>query len=91
MKKAIALFLFIALASPAFAAQRGTKEYEELKAYKKAQKEKKEQAKANTASHEKGFWQKEAERSGLAGTGAMIANSTTCLMPLDKPNSGKTK
>ena len=91
MKKAIALLVLAALTSPAFAAERGTKEYEDLKAYKKARHEKKEREKASPASKEKGFWQKEAERSGFAGTAAMVSSGVTCLVPLDKPDSGKIK
>ncbi len=56
---------------PAFAAQRGTPEYEKLKEYKKSQREKEASA---TAPAEKNFWQREAERSGLAGTAAMFSN-----------------
>jgi hypothetical protein len=37
----------------------------------------------------KGFWQREAERSGFAGTGAMISNGISGAIPLAKPNSGK--
>jgi hypothetical protein len=90
MKKSVALLLFVLLASPALAAQRGTPEYEALKAYKKTQHEKKEHEKAAPAAHVKGFWEREAERSGLAGTGAMVTNAVTCALPLNKPNSGKT-
>ena len=49
----------------AMAAQPGTPEYEKMKEYKKAQREKRN----NPATvGEKNFWQKEAERSGFAGT-----------------------
>ena len=89
MKKVVALFLFVLLASPAIAAQRGTPEYEALKAYKKTQHEKKEHEKTEPSAHVKGFWQREAERSGLAGTAAMCSTSITNVLPLAKPNSGK--
>ena len=65
-------------------------EYEKLAAYKKAQREKKEQeAQMPQENKAKGFWQREAERSGFAGTGAMFGNAITGLIPLDKPNSRK--
>lgn len=67
----------------ALAAERGTAEYEKMKEYKKAQREKK------PSSQEKGFWQKEAERSGFAGTAAMFGNAVSGAVPLDKPNSRK--
>ncbi len=69
----------------AIAATRGTPEYEKLKEYKKAQKEKK----SSSSPGPKGFWQKEAERSGFAGTAAMFGNAAAAAVPLDKPNSRK--
>ena len=71
----------------AFAAERGTPEYERLKEYKKAQREKKDQPQPKGEA--KGFWQKEAERSGFAGTAAMFGGVVTNAIPLDKPNSRK--
>ncbi len=71
------------------AAERGTPEYEKIKEYKKSQKAKKEAEKLNPPSKEKGFWQKEAERSGFAGTGAMFSNSVGRVLPFDAPNSRK--
>ena len=71
----------------AVAATPGTPEYEKLKEYKKAERERK--ANASPESQEKGFWQKEAERSGFAGTAAMFGNAVTGVIPLDKPNSRK--
>ncbi len=82
----VAAFLLADLAGLSLAAQPGTPEYEKLKAYKKAQREKKSNP---SASSEKGFWQKEAERSGFAGTAAMFSNAVTGVIPLDKPNSRK--
>ena len=81
------LFLFNGLGFAA-AAQPGTPEYEKLKEYKKAQREQKNAPAASTAG-EKGFWQKEAERSGFAGTAAMFGNAVSTVVPLDKPNSRK--
>jgi len=78
-----ALFLFQSLGA-AWAAQRGTEEYKKLAEYKKAQHEKKA-----SGTMEKNFWQKEAERSGLAGTVAAVGTLTTSVIPLEKPNSGK--
>ena len=71
----------------ALAAARGTPEYEKLKEYKKSQK----QRKADPSANAKGFWQREAERSGFAGTAAMFGNAVSNVVPLDKPNSGKEK
>ena len=79
------LFGFFGFAA---AAQPGTPEYEKLKEYKKTQREKKSAPAASTAG-EKGFWQKEAERSGFAGTAAMFGNAVSSVVPLDKPNSRK--
>lgn len=82
----VALFVFLFQAAPAaIAATRGTPEYEKLKEYKKAQREKK----PNPSPNAKGFWQKEAERSGFAGTAAMFGNAIAAAVPLDKPNSRK--
>lgn len=72
------------------AAERGTPEYERLKEYKREQKAKREAEKANPSVKEKGFWQKEAERSGFAGTGAMFSNSIGRVLPFDAPNSRKS-
>ena len=95
MKKAVVfLLLFSALSVPSvFAAERGTAEYERLKEVKKAQREKREHEKKAAADpsvpREKSFWQKEAERSGFAGTGAMFSNAVAAAIPLDRPNSRK--
>ena len=90
MKKITTIFATVLILSnftvQALAAQKGTPEYEKLKEYKKAQREKKN---SSSASSEKGFWQKEAERSGFAGTAAMFSNAVTDIIPLDKTNSRK--
>jgi hypothetical protein len=90
MKKIQMAFLVTVLLSNistfAIAAQPGTSEYEKLKEYKKTQREKRNNP---AAAGEKGFWQKEAERSGFAGTAAMFGNAVTGVIPLDKPNSRK--
>ena len=86
----VGLFLFGFLGFAA-AAQPGTPEYEKMKEYKKAQREKKSVATTSTTAGEKGFWQKEAERSGFAGTAAMFGNAVSGVVPLDKPNSRKNK
>lgn len=87
MKKAFALALFLALfcGSFAFAAERGTAEYERLKEYKRAQREEREAQKANPeagARKGKSFWQKEGERSGLGGTGSRIRGIFKDLNPM---------
>ena len=79
------VFLFHGI--QAMAMEPGTPEYEKMKEYKKAQREKKN---APAAPAEKGFWQKEAERSGFAGTFAAASNTVSGLIPLDKPNSRKS-
>ena len=84
-----AAFILIGTSAPVFAATQGTRESNRLKELKKVQREKKAQAAANPATKEKGFWQKEAERSGFAGTGAMLGNAVSGVMPLEKPNSCK--
>ena len=81
----IVMVFWIQSFSVAYAATRGTEEYKKLVEYKKAQREKK----ASGGAHEKNFWQREAERSGLAGTAAMIGQAAGSIVPLDKPNSGK--
>lgn len=92
MKKWMAVFVICVMAqAPALAAQRGTPEYEALKAYKTKQREEKKTRKADPSPKAKGFWQREAERSGFAGTGAMLGNAIAGAVPLDKPNSRKTE
>ena len=90
MKKVAGVFIGILFLcqgiSLSLAAQPGTPEYEKLKEYKKAQREKKT---VPGAVKEKGFWQKEADRSGFAGTAAMVTHAVTDVIPLDKPNSRK--
>lgn len=92
MAALMAFDLSVAQAGP----QRGTPEYEKLAAYKKAQfaerqAEKEAEAKGTPSTAKKpGFWQKEAERSGFAGTGAMFGNAISSVVPLDKPNSRKS-
>ncbi|GEM_PF-3207866 len=94
MKKWITVLAFIlfaqgAAAPAAVAAERGTPEYDRLKEVKKAQREQKERERASPSAKAKGFWEKEAERSGFAGTGAMFSNAVFGAIPLDKPNSRK--
>ena len=84
----VALVVFLSQAAPvAIAATPGTPEYEKLKEYKKAQREKK----SSSSPSPKGFWQKEADRSGFAGTAAMFGDVITSVVPLDKPNSRKNQ
>lgn len=91
--KSIGVFLALVftLSTPlvASAAERGTAEYERLRELKKIQREKKAAAKASGTPEEKNFWQREAERSGFAGTAAMFGNAISGAIPLDKPNSRK--
>ncbi len=93
MKKIIVFSLFMALAAPAFAVQRGTPEYDQMKAIKQKQREEKKLKKTSESAPntktEKGFWQREAERSGFAGTGAMFNKAISAAIPLDKLNSKK--
>ena len=71
-------------ATSAYALQRGTPEYEKMKEYKKAQHEKKA-----SSPVEKNFFQKEAERSGLAGSVMAIGHIAGSVVPLEKPNADK--
>ncbi len=86
----VSVVVFLGLVTPAYALKGA--EYEKMVAYKKAQREKREaEAKMPQVDKPKGFWRKEAERSGFAGTSAMFGNAITSLVPLDKPNSRKPK
>ena len=94
MKKFIAILMFLVFAqATVFAAAPGTPEYEKIKAYKTAQREKKAQEKAaekvNPSVKKDTFWSREASRSGFAGTGAMFSNAIFNTIPLAKPGSGK--
>ena len=90
MKKLLALLVMVLMFDgAALAAQRGTPDYEALKTYKRQQSEEKKTRKANPSSNAKGFWAREAERSGFAGTGAMFTNAISNAIPLDGPNSSK--
>lgn len=96
MKKVLtAVFTLILLAgfsAPAFSAPRGTAEYERVKELKRAKREAKAHEKALPKSEKpKGFWQREAERSGFAGTGAMFSNAVFNAVPLERPNSRKSE
>ena len=95
MKKwAAVVVMFVFAQIPAMAAEKGTPGYEAMKAYKVKQRAEREQRKAEEktgqAPKEKGFWQREAERSGFAGTGAMFTHALSSAVPLDKPNSKKS-
>ena len=89
----ISMFLLAVLVfmevSPAFAMDRNDPAYQKMKEYKIAQRAKREEEKKNPQKKEKGFWAREAERSGFAGTGAMFGNAVTSVIPLGKPNSRK--
>jgi hypothetical protein len=85
----LAAFIVSGSVSPAFAVQRGTPEYEKMKEYKRTQREKRNNPSADPKGEAKGFWAREAERSGFAGTAAMFGNAITGAIPLDKPNSRK--
>jgi hypothetical protein len=94
MRKLTGIFLAVLIGSgmsmPSFAAQRGTPEYQKLVEYKRMKRQEKEKrAQGVMPPAEKTFWQKEAERSGFAGTGRMFAGALGNAIPLDKPNSGK--
>jgi hypothetical protein len=90
MKKFAAFCLLgILTAGTALAAEKGTPEYRRLVELKKAQRAQREAEKNNPAPKEKSFWQKEAERSGLAGTGAMFTHAIGGAIPLEKPKAWK--
>lgn len=80
--------------SAAWAMERGTPEYEKMKEYKRQQREKRLAMKTDpeaARSEEPSFWQKEAARSGLAGTAAMFGGVITNAVPFSKPGSAKTE
>ncbi len=81
-----ACFLFQG-ASFVWAVQRDTPEYEKMKEYKKWKRDNK--GKPELQDQGPNFWQREASRSGLAGTAAMFGSALTNAIPLDKPNSRK--
>jgi hypothetical protein len=87
MKKSIFVLLGMLLVVPAFAAEKGTPEYQKLVELKKAQRAAREAEKTNPTEKPKGFWQREAERSGFAGTGAMFTNAVANVVPLEKPKA----
>ena len=95
MKKFLIVLLTGLLANtvPAMAAQRGTPEYDQLVEIKKAQRAEREkrrtEEKTNPQAKPKNFWQREAERSGFAGTGAMFSNAVFNSIPLERPNTRK--
>lgn len=95
MKRILAIAVSIVLlgTTASYAAQRGTAEYDQLVELKKQQRaerqKRREEEKTNPQAKPKSFWQKEAERSGFAGTGAMFSNAVFNSVPVARPNSGK--
>ncbi len=91
----LAFIVLMAGATAAMAAERGTPEYEKMKELKRVQREQREAKraaeKANPEIAKNKFWSKEAERSGMAGTGAMFSRAIFKVVPLDKPNARKEK
>ena len=88
MKRTIAFFIlgfcFLQGAVTAYSMERGTPEYEKMKEYKKTQHDKKAAGPA-----EKGFWQREGERSGLTGSAMALGKIAMSAVPLEKPNANK--
>ena len=82
MKKKTAVFilLFTAFAANAFADHDAR--YDELKKYKEEQREARKNAPASTAPHEKTFWEKEGDRSGLGNSGNGVGNFVKNLNPV---------
>ncbi len=94
MKRYIALIAAIAavslVASPAYAVSKNSPEYQRLVELKKKQRAERDAERANPSAKAKGFWAKEADRSGLAGTGAMLKNVATApgrILPDGKDSS----
>lgn len=88
MKRTTSVFILAALllsSAPVFSAPPGTAEYERMKAYKAEQRKLREERKAAGPSAEKkapGFWDREAERSGLAQTGGGVGNVFKNMNPV---------
>lgn len=93
MKKLIALFLvmgFVGMCRPAFAMtpeEEKKAHFDAMKAVKEKQRAERETEKKNDSSkpsgpHEKSFWEKEGERSGLGGSGNRMGNIFKNLNPV---------
>lgn len=82
MKKGIILAaaLLVIFGANAFAEKDA--HYLEIQKYKQEQREAKKNAPASSATQEKGFWQKEGERSGLGNPGNNIGSFVKNLNPV---------
>ena len=87
----VAAVLLTATADVALAAQRGTPEYQRLVELKKAQRAEREAAQNNPEQKPMGFWQKEAQRSGFAGTAAMLGNGVDRVIPGESAGARNAK
>jgi hypothetical protein len=86
MKKAI-MFVLLAVFTfgGATAVLADDAHYEEIKKYKAAKRMAKEEARKNPAAagtKEKGFWEKEGERSGLGDSGNRFGNAVKGMNPV---------
>lgn len=93
MKKATALFLIIIMSGVAYPTFAMTPEeerqahFQEMKKIKDKQRvdheaEKKNEVSQPAGPHEKSFWEKEGERSGLGGSGSRMGNFLKNLNPV---------
>ncbi|MBI2095048.1 MAG: hypothetical protein HYT89_02650 [Candidatus Omnitrophica bacterium] len=85
MKKAIGMLIFAVFllqgAGIAFAAERGTPEYERLKEYKRVQREKRMNERKDSGANGSAFWSQELERSGLKEVGPKVGRFLKNLNP----------
>ena len=83
MKKGIVLALSLLLIVAANAFAEHDANYEAMKKYKAEQREAKKNAASNpAASHEKTFWEKEGDRSGLGDSGNRMGGFLKNLNPV---------
>ena len=80
MMTVVFALVLMAFAGNAFAEK--DEHYMEIKKYKDAQRAAKKSAPAASASHEKTFWEKEGERSGLGESGGRMGNFLRNMNPV---------
>lgn len=89
MKKTALIMIALGLTLSAASAHAGNNGV--LQSNPAAGQENKKVRKADPSSNAKGFWAREAERSGFAGTAQMIGKGLGNATPFGAANSGKKK